>query len=107
MPEAIKVGIPYAIFWNLTPNKLKYVSKAYAEKTMRDLELADSLEWRLGQYMTMAISSVLNKSGKYPKKPIGFSEEDQSTEIDINLKAEISAKKFEDYMSVFNKRFEK
>lgn len=63
LPNALAVGVPYSLFWHLTPRKLNSFYEAYKIR----LNEKDTLNWQLGQYICAAISTVFK--GSYPKKP--------------------------------------
>lgn len=72
LPDALAAGVPYDVFWHLSPKKLKAFYKAY--KTKR--ELRDEENWYLGQYFFSAILSALDcfmngdkAKTKYVEKP--------------------------------------
>lgn len=70
LPNALAVGVPYDLFWHLTPKKLNVFYKAYKIK----LREKDTLNWQMGQYICAAIGTILK--GTYPNKPLfQFAEE--------------------------------
>lgn len=60
------MGVNYELFWTLNPKSLVPFTKAFALKQKYD----DSMAWKNGAYIRMAIASCLNKSAKYPTKPL-------------------------------------
>lgn len=76
MPFALAIGVPYEIFWKLTPNKLPSFYKAYKLKK----KIEDENMWRMGQYIMSALDSTVcnntfwkgknGKPSKYIEKPI-------------------------------------
>ena len=72
MPESLAVGVPYELFWHLSPKKLKAFHTAYMIKEKN----IDSLMWVMGKYVlsatVFAIDHALNKKAKsqYIEKPI-------------------------------------
>lgn len=76
MPYALTVGVPYELFWHLTPNKLRAFYKSYQQKQ----KIIDEQMWMMGQYIMSALDSTVcnsflwkGKNGKpshYIEKPI-------------------------------------
>lgn len=60
------MGVDYDLFWTLNPKSLQPFIKAFELKQKNN----DTMAWQFGQYVRMAIASVLSKDGKYPQKPI-------------------------------------
>lgn len=79
LPNALSVCVPYEIFWNLSPNKLKPFAKANEMKIkQKNCEM-----WMQGFYMMSAIGACFSKSSKYPNKPINFYSKKSKEEIEI------------------------
>lgn len=75
LPNALAIGVPYKLFWHLTPKKLNAFYKAYKIKQeMRDYDM-----WRMGQYVAEALGATVcnaflwkkkgDKPNTYPDKP--------------------------------------
>ena len=64
------IGVEYDLFWTLNPKSLQPFIKAFNLKKNYD----NSLCWQQGAYIRLAIASALNKSAKYPNKPFGINE---------------------------------
>jgi hypothetical protein len=62
-------------------------------------------------YTFRAIAACISKKSKYPEKILGLSggnkSEQQSQKVDNDPTGEIAARKFEDFITIFNKKFEK
>lgn len=79
MPDALAAGVPYDVFWHLSPRKLKAFYKAH--RTRR--ELRDEEMWYLGQYMYSSVLTALDHfingskaKAKYVEKPFRKKAED-------------------------------
>ena len=73
LPNALAIGVPYELFFHLTPKKLKAFYKAFKIK----VENRDAEMWRNGQYTLSATLTAIDHclSGKkakteYVKEPI-------------------------------------
>lgn len=118
MPFALSIGVPYDVFWHLTPNKLPSFYKAYELKR----KIQDENMWIMGQYIMSALDSTVcnnsfwkgknGKPSKYIEKPImsdgnivkkELTEEEKQAKLDVfvmslkimesNFKAEHKNKK--------------
>jgi hypothetical protein len=65
LPDAIMVGVPYELFWHLTPKKLKAFYKAYNSK----MQVIDMKMWEMGVYVMKGIVACFSDKG-YPDKPL-------------------------------------
>lgn len=84
---------------------MEMYQKEYRESIEEEFEKLDYSAWMYGQYMISAIQVALNpKKVKYPKHPYGIQQE--KTQLPKELQSEIQARKFEEWASVFNKKFE-
>ncbi len=71
------------------------------EKHKRHIEELDSMAWLMGQYFISSIQKALDpKKAKYPEHPHGINNTEK-TQNPI-----IAAKRFEDFVNVFNKKFQ-
>ena len=76
MPNALAIGVPYTVFWHLTPKKLESFVSAYKIKK----KMEDEKNWELGLYFYRAayaatynaIASASGKRGdaKYLEEPL-------------------------------------
>lgn len=66
LPNALMIGVDYDLFWTLNPRSLSPFVKAFDLKQKYD----DGVAWQHGVYVQQAIASCLNKSSKYPTKPM-------------------------------------
>lgn len=74
--------------------------KEYLKSIEADYEKINYSAWLHGKYIISSIQMALNpKKAKYPENPFGKEEETQQY-------PEIQARKFEDWASVFNKKFQ-
>lgn len=87
-------GVPYELFWHLNPKKLIPFKDAYQKK----LEIDNQNAWLLGQYIRLAVGSVLDgKKCKYPKEPFNMGDDgDEASAED----------RFLDWIAAFNAGFE-
>lgn len=65
LPKALLIGMTEKQFWETNPRKMKAYSEAYKLKRME----IDENNWMLGMYIRSAITSALDKRGRYPDKP--------------------------------------
>ena len=91
------IGVNYDLFWTLNPKSLSPFIKAFSLKQKYD----DSIAWKHGLYVRMAIASSLGKNVKYPNKPFM----DDSTER-VMTPQEIKERMLRQ-MKLVNSRFEK
>lgn len=75
------IGITYHEFWGMNPHIIKFYAEQYKNKRNEE----DLKQWKLGQYILAAISTI--GKGKYPKKPMFQIEENtgEITERDIEM----------------------
>lgn len=76
MPNALAIGVPYTVFWHLTPKKLESFASAYKIK----VKMEDEKNWELGLYFYHAAyaathNAIMNAFGKrgdakYLEKPL-------------------------------------
>lgn len=85
MPNALAIGVPYDLFWHLTPTKLK----AFQEARKIKREMLDEEMWVMGQYVLSAVGVAVERClagkdsrAKYIEKPIllGAREEEMLSE---------------------------
>lgn len=61
------IGVDIHEFWLMQPHDLEPFNKAF----LLSMEEKDLMNWQLGQYMQLAVGSVLTpKSIKYPNEPM-------------------------------------
>ena len=98
LPHALAIGVPYDLFWHLTPKKLESFEKAY--KLKRQIE--DENNWCLGIYFCRSLSVALdnafngkNAKSRYFERPIfsniennehELTEEEKEREVDLFFK---------------------
>ena len=76
LPNALAIGVPWDVFWHLSPKKLKSFEKAYVLRR----KLEDEKMWMMGQYIMSALDATVcnnflwkgkhGKASEYVKKPI-------------------------------------
>lgn len=66
--ESIKYGMTYSQFWNDDP-QLYYI---YEEVYLDKLKEQDTLNWQHAYYIKLGVGSLLEKSIKFPEKPIFY-----------------------------------
>ena len=104
---ALKYGVRYEEFWDLTPLSLSDILNAYFEKRQDDMRLQDMYNWQLGQYVRMAVGDCL--SGKhtsiYPKEPM-FSKKPNTSEQKLSKKQEeLETLKFKEFFTNWQGHF--
>lgn len=77
LPNALMIGVPYDLFWELNPKSLTPFIKAFSLKQKQ----LDYNMWLQGMYIQKAVGSNLSKECKYPNKPFTMLKE--KTEMDI------------------------
>ncbi|HZK01174.1 MAG TPA: hypothetical protein VFC79_14240 [Tissierellaceae bacterium] len=65
LPDALAIGVPYDLFWVMTPKDLEPFKKAFSLSR----EINDISNWQLGNYIRIAIASSFNDKTKYPSEP--------------------------------------
>lgn len=75
------IGVSYDVFWTLNPKSLSHFIKAFEYKQAYD----DTLAWQQGNYIRLAIASVMAKNAKYPEHPASHKPK-QITQHDIKAK---------------------
>lgn len=100
LPFYLSIGVDEERFWISSPKDLEPYKKAFEKRQEYDNYLA----WVQGLYIQNAVASIMSKKVKYPKKPFGIEEQNDLTEDETGATA---AKKFEEYITVYNRRFEK
>ena len=103
LPSALAVGVPYELFWHLTPKKIDAFYKA--NKIQRQIK--DEEMWMLGQYVMSALDATVcntflwrkkgEKCHSYIEKPILLSivESDDKKKISTELTDEEKKKQTE------------
>ena len=91
------IGVEYDLFWTLNPRSLQPFVKAFELKQKYD----DSVAWQQGVYIQLAIASVLNKSAKYPTKPM------MAKTVERDMTAEEIKARVMSQMKVINSQFGK
>lgn len=87
-------GVPYELFWHLNPRKLEPFKTAYQKK----LEIDNQNAWLQGQYIRLAVGSVLDgKKCKYPKEPFNTGDDGDKVSAEAD---------FMDWIAAFNAGFE-
>lgn len=94
LPNAIKCGCSYELFWHLNPRKLEAFFEAYKLKAKEDASLQDSFAWLQGVYIRDAILSCFGKTN-YPREPKGLNHDDdyyldQNQDNDSGSKGKLS-----------------
>ena len=84
LPKALLVGMSEDKFWESNPRTLKPYIEAHKLKSMQ----TDSDNWMLGQYIRLAIGSLLDKKCKFPEKPMMQEVEDKRIIDGSNLSEE-------------------
>jgi len=85
---------------------MEIYQKEYLERIKDEYNKIDYTAWKHGEYIVAAIQTALiPKKAKYPKQPFGMQQEEKE-KIPQKLQAEIQARKFEEWASVFNQRFQ-
>lgn len=103
---ALKNGVRYDEFWNLTPLSLSDIIYANSERIKQDLEIADVQNWQLGQYIIAAIGDVFSgkSSSLYPKQPLFAAKDISKREPEMtDAQIELETLKFENFFSNLGK----
>ena len=73
MPNALAIGVPYELFWHLTPKRLS----AFYKADEIALKRRDAEMWHMGQYVLSAVSVAIDHclngkkaKSKYIDEPI-------------------------------------
>ena len=103
LPNALSMGIPENVFWNLDPMKIEPYIRAREIKDKRKVEEANFQGWITGIYITHALSCVLSQTHRYPEKPIELFGDDLSEDERMNQEATI----FAAYAEEYNRRLRK
>lgn len=84
LPNAMRCGCGYELFWRMNPRKLESFYEAYKIEIKERATMQDSFAWLQGAYIRDAILSVIDKNIRYPKEPLGtnreFYDDEQETE---------------------------
>ena len=102
LPEALAMGVGYDEFWYFTPSDLKPFVRAFEIKQ----GFMDDHIWGLGQYIQIAIGSMLSKDCKYPDKPFSKMDKNVLPEKKAEQEMENIKSKFLARMELINTRFE-
>lgn len=102
MPFALKIGVPYDVFWHLNPRTLQPFIMAYEQKQKDDMERLDYSAWLNGLYVMRAVGAAFSDKVKYFEKPLSNQEQPEPKSND-----EAAAAGFAIYAAEFNKQFEK
>lgn len=85
LPSALTYGVPYKLFFHLSPKRFEAFGKAYRRK----IEEQDELAHLQGRYFLEALIVALSKAfskgsqAEYPKKPYSqMNNEDKKIEVD-------------------------
>lgn len=85
---------------------MEIYQKEYIKGIESEYDKMNYSGWIHGQYMVSAIQTALSpKKCKYPNKPY-CSKQEEENQIPQELKAEIQARKFEEWASIYNKKFQ-
>lgn len=99
LPLAIRVGVGYSEFWDMTPFIIKlYVDKQNKKREYEEQRL-NTTAWLTGLYVKVAIGSSLSSDVDYPDTPFGEEKEDDLTTKD-------HVERFGLWADIFNKNFE-
>ena len=101
LPTALMMGVNYDLFWTLNPKSLTPFIKAFILKQKYD----DTLAWKQGAYIKMAIASSFGKNSKYPQKPL--LEDSKLVPKTIEEKRKEMKDKMMGRMNLINKKFGK
>lgn len=97
---AIRYGVPYVEFWNLTPKAISIYRKVFEDKLQDEYDRINYAAWLNGMYIMNSIAACIDKKAKYPDKPL----KSESVEItdDSEESASIGEAKFLEYISAYN-----
>lgn len=100
LPKAIKYGIRYKDFMDMTPKVFNAYRKANEEEEQKKVDLIDYSAWLNGLYVRRAIASCFSKDSKYPEKP--FTEEEREKSFREENPDKAAAFGFGIYADAFN-----
>ena len=98
LPNALMMGVDYNLFWVLDPKGLSPFIKAFSLRQKYE----DSMAWQQGLYIRMAVASCLDKSSKYPVKPMLAEKEKEETPEQVQ---ERMKRNFMNHAMLLNARF--
>ena len=78
------IGVDKNDFWLMQPKDLEPFNKAFLLSKELDMELSDIRNWQLGQYIRLAIGSVMDSKNKYPDKPLFYNNSDSSDSSEMD-----------------------
>lgn len=70
LPAALRYGVPYELFWDLSPRTLEVWQRNYNFAMQEEADKQDAFAWSLGTYVLQAIAAAFDgKKSPYPKEP--------------------------------------
>lgn len=99
---ALKNGVRYDEFWSLTPLSLNDIIYANSERIKQEMEIVDTQNWQLGQYIIAAIADVFSgkATSSYPKKPLFAAKDIDKQEVEMTeSQIELETLKFKNFFS--------
>ena len=99
LPVALRVGITYKDFWELTPHDMNLIVKSYREKMKEKLDYDNLICFLQGRYIVdsllCTVGNMFSKKGaknhEYPKEPYDLNPEEEreltEEEKEIQVKA--------------------
>ena len=103
LPRALMMGVNYDLFWTLNPKSLSPFIRAFELKQEYD----DTMLWQSGLYIRLAIASLLDKSVKYPTKPLSSSSKVVDEKMIEDKKMNNIKESFMTHMVLINNNFTK
>lgn len=97
LPSAIRYGISYKDFWDMTPKAIAVYRKVFEEKQQEEYDRINYKSWLSGMYVMNAIAACIDKKAKYPENLLS-SKQSKNEEL-----PDISAIKFGEWANAFNK----
>lgn len=90
------MGVDYDLFWTLNPSSLEPFIKAFKLRQ----EYIDTLSWSMGQYVQLAVASIMDSKVKYPEKPVS-----STRQLSEKEQIELFRMKMIERMRIVNQRF--
>ena len=80
LPNALRCGCSYDLFWHLNPKKLEPFFKAKREEQDNEYNKICIASHQTGLYVRLAVASCFNKNAEYPKTPFGMDDIQQDSD---------------------------
>ena len=103
MPSAIRYGVPYALFWDLTPKDILFWKDDYEDSVQEQVDMMDYQAWRIGSYVLSAIACAFEgKKRPYPREPETVTLRREKQESERRKENKFAADKFMAWANAYN-----